>query len=80
MIQEYQKKPIRIKAIKWNGNNYEEIFKFCNPWCSFDSGTLIIKTLEGNLKASLGDFIIKGINSEFYPCTPDIFDKTYELI
>jgi len=41
---------------------------------------IIIPTLEGNMRASLGDYIIKGINSEFYPCKPDIFEKTYESI
>ncbi|MES9681709.1 hypothetical protein ABWK22_02090 [Gottfriedia acidiceleris] len=39
-----------------------------------------IETLEGTMKASLGDYIIKGVNGEFYPCKPDIFDKTYEAI
>jgi hypothetical protein len=43
-------------------------------------GNLIIKTLEGEMKASIGDFIIKGISGEFYPCKPDIFEKTYELV
>ena len=44
------------------------------------TGDLIIKTLEGELKASVGDFIIKGISGEFYPCKPDIFEKTYEQV
>ena len=43
-------------------------------------GTLVIHTLEGEMKASLGDWIIKGINGEYYPCKPDIFDKTYEEV
>lgn len=41
---------------------------------------LIIKTLEGDMKASIGDWIITGINGEEYPCKPDIFEKTYELL
>ena len=41
-------------------------------------GNLIIKTLEGEMKASIGDYVIKGISGEFYPCKPDIFEKTYE--
>lgn len=40
--------------------------------------TLIIKTLEGNIKVKNGDYIIKGINGVFYPCNPDIFEKSYE--
>lgn len=39
-----------------------------------------IKTLEGVMTANVGDFIIKGVNGEFYPCKPDIFEKTYELV
>ena len=41
---------------------------------------LHIKTLEGTMTADLGDWIIKGVNGEFYPCKPDIFDKTYEAV
>jgi len=39
-----------------------------------------IKTLEGEMTASIGDFVIKGVNGEFYPCKPDIFKKTYEEV
>jgi hypothetical protein len=41
---------------------------------------LVIPTLEGNMTASAGDYIIKGVNGEFYPCKPDIFEKTYEPV
>jgi hypothetical protein len=41
---------------------------------------VIIETLEGNMRASIGDWIITGINGERYPCKPDIFEKTYELV
>ena len=41
---------------------------------------IYIKTLEGDLHASVGDYIIKGVNGEFYPCKPDIFKQTYEEI
>lgn len=44
------------------------------------SKELIIKTLEGDMKASVGDWIITGVNGEQYPCKPDIFDKTYEPV
>ena len=43
-------------------------------------GSLIIHTLEGNHKANIGDYIIKGIKGEFYPCKPDIFEATYEPV
>ncbi len=45
-----------------------------------DEGGFLIPTLEGEMKASFGDFIIKGVNGEFYPCKPDIFEKTYEEV
>lgn len=44
------------------------------------TGDLMIKTLEGAMKADIGDYIIKGVNGEFYPCKPDIFEKTYEEV
>lgn len=44
------------------------------------TGDLMIKTLEGTMKADIGDYIIKGVNGEFYPCKPDIFEKTYEVV
>ena len=43
-------------------------------------GNLVIKTLEGEMTANIGDFIIKGVSNEFYPCKPDIFAKTYEVV
>lgn len=50
---------------------------YCNIVC--DNG-FPIETLEGKMRASKGDYIIKGVNGEFYPCKPDIFEKTYELV
>ena len=46
----------------------------------FGETTLVIHTLEGDMEASIGDYIIKGVNGEFYPCKPDIFAKTYEEV
>ena len=53
-----------------------------DEYCSMlkHQGGLFIETLEGKMLASEGDFIIKGVSGEFYPCKPDIFDKTYELV
>ena len=45
-----------------------------------DNPYIKIETLEGTMKASVGDYIIKGVNGEFYPCKPDIFEKTYEEV
>lgn len=41
---------------------------------------LFVSTLEGNMKVSIGDFVIQGVNGELYPCKPDIFEKSYELV
>lgn len=49
-------------------------------WISPNDGALMIRTLEGDLKASYGDYIIKGIKGEFYPCKPDIFEKSYDEV
>lgn len=78
-MNKYIKKPIEIEAIKWNGQNFGEIAVFCKDILLADTNKdeLLIKTLEGNMIASLGDYIIKGVNGEFYPCKPDIFEKTY---
>lgn len=88
----YRKKPVVIEAIKWTDNT-KEIIKFCGENCSYDvkassyevgkgipSKQLVIHTLEGDMIASRNDFIIKGVDGEFYPCKPNIFEETYELV
>ncbi len=62
---------------KYDGASYK-FYEYCNM--IFDKGYMEIKTLEGTMKASIGDYIIKGVNGEFYPCKPDIFEKTYEKV
>lgn len=88
----YRKKPVVIEALQWTGNT-SEIKEFCGYNCSYtvyDSAwrvgkgipveKLIIHTLEGDMIASRNDYIIKGVNGEIYPCKPEIFEKTYELV
>lgn len=81
-MPKYRKKPVVIEAIQWTGENIDEIKVFTNYEFMFLSadGTFDIFTLEGKMKAIIGDWIIKGINGEFYPCKPDIFNKTYEVV
>ena len=75
----YRKKPVVIRAMRWNGDNHIDIFKFVTGSISMDSNEeLVIITLEGPMRASKGDYIIEGIKGEFYPCKPDIFEMTYE--
>ena len=76
----YKKKPIEIEAIQYTGNNVNEIVLFTGKQ-NIDYGNhLRIKTLEGTMTANIGDYIIKGVKGEFYPCKPDIFEQTYEPI
>ena len=79
----YMKKLIIVDAVQWTGNNIEEIKSFLDEnggeYTITDNG-FVINTLEGNMLASLGDYIIKGIHGEFYPCKPDIFKETYEEV
>jgi hypothetical protein len=86
----YRKKPVVIEAIQWNGLNYGELKAFVldDPYHDLEriNDDLLIHTLEdgpgGEAKhyASKGDFIIKGVQGEFYPCKPDIFEATYEIV
>lgn len=82
-MTQYRKKPIVIEAIQWNGRNYAEIIQFAGGddslfTCNITDKLLNIQTLEGDMIASEGDWIIRGIKGEFYPCKPDIFEATYE--
>lgn len=85
-MAQYRKKPVVIEAIQWNGKNFDEIEKFAPKKTNWELNTLKninileISTPEGILEASIGDYIIKGVKGEFYPCKPDIFEMTYELV
>lgn len=84
----YRKKPVIIEAIQFEDNSDRiiEIHEFMGGdtirvnYEDKDNPYLKIETLEGTMKASVGDYIIKGVNGEFYPCKPDIFEKTYERV
>ena len=84
----YRKKPVVIEAVQFkdNAETINELSEFiidqdlridyANP----EEPVLLIITLEGVMKASVGDYIIKGVHGEFYPCKPDIFEETYEAV
>ena len=85
-MPKFQKKPVVIDAVRWDGK-METANEFIGPrygvhWSYAEAGThdLIIPTLEGPMRATLGDWIIKGIKGEFYPCKPDIFEATYSPV
>ena len=77
----YRKKPVEIEAVQWTGENLEEIEEFAKgALVRRGPVNIAISTLEGLMEASKGDYIIKGITGEFYPCKPDIFKATYEEV
>ena len=81
MADKYRKKPDVVEAVQWDGQNREEIKTFVGE--SLDAawsvgGYCFIDTLEGKMNAARGDWIIRGVKGEFYPCKPDIFEATYE--
>ncbi len=81
-VYKYVKKPIPVDAIQYDGKNVAEI----DSWMKdgflrlLPSGARYIKTLEGDMKVSKGDYIICGVEGEYYPCKKKIFEKTYQPI
>ena len=88
IVKKYQKKPIIVEAVQWDGNEYiEDLVNWCDRrngrvlgWYGDGTKTLRIETLEGPLRVIPGDWIIKGIKGEFYPCKPDVFEATYQEV
>ena len=78
MKRRYRKKPVVIEAAQYQGTNGTEIEGWSGGEVQVKHSTLVIATLEGEMIATVGDWIIKGVAGEFYPCKPDIFDQTYE--
>lgn len=84
-MKKFRKKPVVIEAIQWTGENVAEVAEFLGlsvrPFrIDTVNGTVEISTLEGTMTASKDDYIIKGVQGEFYPCKPDIFEQTYETV
>jgi len=71
----FRKKPIVIDAFQWKVEMGEEIYPVKQKFIGY-----VIETLEGDMIVNDGDWIIRGIKGEYYPCKPDIFDATYERI
>ncbi len=78
---EFRKKPVVIDADKWDPTCSRCIeFATFKGWRVTKDGCLDIPTLEGHMLARPGDWVIRGIKSEYYPCKPDIFEATYEAV
>jgi len=92
-VMKYRKKPVVIEARQFTTNNEadnENMERLCD-WMNarmpnatmkawHDNTSIFIPTLEGQMRADVGDWIIQGVKGEFYPCKPDIFTATYESV
>lgn len=80
----YRKKPVEIEAHQVRGTANGELVRQIAQWCggtpggTFDDPHILIPTLEGTMRAKAGDYVIRGVQGEFYPCKPDIFEATYD--
>lgn len=88
-MPKFRKRPVVIEAVQWTGSNVDEIATFFGTPSTIvaacisevlNERRLPIVTLEGVVTASPGDWIIRGVAGEYYPCKPDIFAKTYEAV
>ena len=84
-VLKFKKKPVEIEAMQFTDESKDCVRNWvrCNTAANFSPNgdpELHIQTLEGVMVASLGDWVIKGIKGEYYPCKPDIFSATYEPI
>lgn len=81
----YRKRPVVVEAHRWTGDNWPDFLLFIiarggDVFMDPRSSDLIIETLEGQMRATVGDWIIRGVEGEFYPCKPGIFEQTYEPV
>lgn len=85
-MPKFRKKPVVVEAVRWTGDNLHEVLDFISTraarWVqsSHQGPLIIIRTLEGEMAALPGDWIICGIKGEYYPCKPGIFAETYDLV
>jgi len=87
MWKKFKKKPVIIRAIQFTNESKDMVY---NTLCEIQQNImpsskngipcLLIPTLEGEMTASIDDWVIQGINGELYPCKPNIFEKTYEEV
>lgn len=84
----YRKKPVVIEAMRYTEETRDAVIAFCgaqhraidDDGAEYELANLRIHTLEGVMRLDVGDWVIKGVKNEFYPCKPDIFEQTYEPV
>lgn len=82
-VKKARKKPVEIEFIQFvNKDSAIDILFWAKPKVKYEptKSCILINTLEGEMTANVGDYIVKGVNGEFYPIKPDIFKKTYEVL
>jgi len=84
-VKKARKKPVEIEFMQFKDmGNVDDIETWTNLKAVYDYGNdgkiMYIDTLEGVMTANIGDYIVKGLNGEFYPVKPDVFEKSYEVI
>lgn len=90
VAERFRKKPVEIEAVELTAHNAKDICDWMQSalqrsgspdYPGFDhTGSVYIHTLEGTMRADIGDWIIRGVQGEFYPCKPDIFAATYDRV
>ena len=77
----FRKKPVVIDAFRWSPlDSNAQLPHWVKDYDVGPGNSILIKTLEGTMRADMGDWIIRGVKNEVYPCKPDIFDATYEAV
>lgn len=85
-VKRFRKRPLEVEAVQFDGQQVRNVLEAFDNKINYvasdgvDRLFLSIRTLEGLMEVSPGDWIIKGIKGEFYPCKPDVFEATYEEV
>lgn len=86
MERRYRKRPVEVEAMRYTMESRDAVIAWSgaqgtgidDDGCEYELASLRIETMEGTMRADLGDWVIRGVAGEFYPCKPDIFEATYE--
>lgn len=77
-MRKFLSRPVVKEAVQFTGENQDEIQAFCPDIEKDPGGGMMVRTLEGAMYISPGDWVIKSVRGEFYPCKPDVFERTYD--
>lgn len=82
--QRFRKRPVVVEAIQWTGTNRDAVAAFLGDVLEFDDADgrdlVAVATLEGVMRAEPGDWLVRGIAGEFYPCDRAIFSQTFDPV